>query len=81
MGTVLISRSVKITERNFSVHDWNKQLGAKIQGVIDDMRGVTIPHDEAVQIGLKTEEEVPSDLFDFLTSSFIRLLTMFGKFY
>jgi len=39
------------------VHDWNKQLGGKMQSVIDDMRGVTIPQDEAVEIGLKTEEE------------------------
>lgn len=44
-----------------SVHDWNKQLGGKMQGIIDDMRGVTIPHEEAVQIGLKTEEEVQNN--------------------
>jgi len=39
------------------VHDWNDQLRSKIQTVIDEMRGVTIPEEEAKEIGLKTEEE------------------------
>ena len=39
-----------------------------MQGVIDDMRGVTIQHDEAVLIGLKTEEEVNTTLLCFNAS-------------
>ena len=47
------------------MHDWNDQLRSKIQTVIDEMRGVTIPEEEAREIGLKTEEEVIIKPLDF----------------